>query len=66
MAISQAKKTRCPLEGDATYYNLTDGSEKLLATKTAYSYDQTFEFAKGLKGLIAFEPLLVTVIEAAA
>ena len=66
LVISQAKKTHCPLKGDATYFNLVDGSDTLLATKIAWSYEQTFEFAKGLNGLIAFEPSLVTIIEAAA
>ena len=65
LAVSQAKKTHCPLKGDATYFNLADDSGALIATKIAWSYEHTFDFAKGLNGLIAFEPSLVTIIEAA-
>lgn len=66
LVLSEAKQTHCPLKGDATYFNLLGKDRALLATKIAWSYEQTFDFAEGLNGLIAFEPSLVTIIEAAS
>ena len=65
LVASEAKQTHCPLKGDATYFNLLGNDQTLLATKIAWSYEQTFDFAAGLNGLIAFEPSLVTITEAA-
>ena len=66
LTVSDAKPTHCPLKGDATYFNLLGDDHTVLATKVAWSYEQTFDFASDLNGLIAFEPSLVTIIEAAA
>ena len=49
------KSTHCPLKGDASYYTLAD-QEIGEGDYFAWAYEQPFEFAQGLKGLVAFNP----------
>jgi uncharacterized protein (DUF427 family) len=53
----QERTTHCPLKGDAHYFSTSDG--KVIA----WTYDEPFEFAEQLNGLIAFYPDEVTIEE---
>jgi uncharacterized protein (DUF427 family) len=57
------RTTHCPLKGDAVYFSVdgwkpADGSDYL-----AWSYATTFDFARELQGLVAFNPAHVSVTE---
>ena len=51
------RNTHCPLKGDTTYYDLSDGS----AEGIAWSYTDPLPFAEELRDLVAFDPSRVTV-----
>ena len=57
----QENTTHCPLKGDASYYAFGSGPD--LSTDLAWSYDNPFDFAQDLAGLIAFYPNKVIVEE---
>lgn len=56
------KSTHCPLKGDASYYLLEDDTIPE-GSYFAWSYDDPFDFASDLNGLIAFNPDLVRIEE---
>ena len=56
------KSTHCPLKGDASYYQLS-GDDLPDGDYFAWSYDTPFDFADGLKGLVAFNANKVRVEE---
>jgi len=47
-------KTYCPFKGDATYWTILVGSGKL--ENAAWSYENPYSDAEGIKGCIAFYP----------
>jgi len=54
---SSDRSTHCPLKGDATYWSLKEpGGEDI-----AWSYEDPFDFARGLTGLVAFDAGRVTI-----
>ncbi|MGB0506803.1 MAG: DUF427 domain-containing protein [Pikeienuella sp.] len=58
------KTTRCPLKGDACYFDLMDEADEVEAAEIAWAYDQPFDFASDLAGRIAFYTVGLTVTEA--
>ncbi|MEL6246066.1 MAG: DUF427 domain-containing protein [Pseudomonadota bacterium] len=54
-----ARVTHCPLKGDCFWYSadVTEGSD------IAWSYENTFAFAQGLQGLVAFDADRVAIEE---
>ncbi len=55
----QGKVTSCPIKGDATYWDPTDGK---VADYFAWSYEEPHPKSKKIKGHIAFNPSHVTFI----
>ena len=55
------KRTHCPIKGSAVYYDLEDRLTP--ETYLAWCYEETYEFANSLKGMIAFNSQLVSIIE---
>lgn len=58
---SSEKTTHCPLKGDTTYYH-TEAVGKQLED-IAWEYTDPFERSEQLRGLVAFDPERVTIIE---
>lgn len=56
LAPSAAPATRCPLKGEATYFDLVDDAGALQCEKIAWTYAAPFDFAADLAGLMAFYP----------
>jgi len=46
--------THCPLKGDAAYFDLADQDGSIREERIAWSYPAPFDFAQGLRGLVAF------------
>ena len=57
----QSKTTHCPLKGDASYFSISLGGE--LHDGLAWSYEQPLDFAKPIRGLVAFYSSRVVVEE---
>ncbi|MEP0521259.1 MAG: DUF427 domain-containing protein [Hyphomicrobiales bacterium] len=57
MTAIDGKSSRCPLKGDASYFSYNS------VEPMAWTYDRPFEFTVVLKGLIAFYPDKVSVLE---
>lgn len=57
------KTTHCPLKGDTRYFDLLGTEGSVLQENIAWCYTATLEIAAELKGLIAFDPSLITVVE---
>ncbi len=49
--------THCPLKGDATYF-IEEGDGRI--RKIAWSYQDPLPFSESIRGLIAFDPAVVT------
>ena len=58
-----AKRTVCPLKGQATYLDLAAERGRAAVPEIAWSYRETFDFAAALKGRVAFDAARVTVEE---
>lgn len=56
------RTSHCPLKGDCMWYSvdLADGAD------LAWSYEAPFDFAAPIRGLVAFDPVRVTVEEGPA
>jgi uncharacterized protein (DUF427 family) len=54
------RQSHCPLKGDCSWYSV-DGTA---GRDIAWSYEDPFPFADGIKALVAFDPARVTVEEA--
>ncbi|MEM8751788.1 MAG: DUF427 domain-containing protein [Pseudomonadota bacterium] len=63
LAPSSAARTRCPLKGEASYFDLVDEGGATKAEKLAWSYERAFDYAARLRGLIAFDPSRATMVE---
>ncbi len=59
--ISNPKKSSCPLKGVASYFDFSDNGE--VVTDVAWSYEETFDFASQIHGLIAFDTGKVSIEE---
>lgn len=57
MTAIDGKTSHCPLKGDASYFS--HGSDDPIA----WTYDRPFDFTAALKGLVAFYPDKVSVVE---
>lgn len=57
MTAIDGKTSHCPLKGDASYYSQGDDGP------IAWTYDRPFNFSAALKGLVAFYPDKVSVLE---
>lgn len=57
MTAIDGKTSHCPLKGDASYF-LHGGDGPI-----AWTYDRPFDFTVALKGLVAFYPDKVSVVE---
>ncbi|MFP6682542.1 MAG: DUF427 domain-containing protein [Gammaproteobacteria bacterium] len=55
------KSSHCPLKGDTTYYDFTDGDTNVEAI--AWCYSAAFDFANVLTNYLAFDGRKVTVSE---
>ncbi|TGY90198.1 DUF427 domain-containing protein [Marinicauda algicola] len=55
------KATHCPLKGDTTYFHTEAVGQQL--EDIAWEYTDPYERAEALKGLVAFDPERVTIIE---
>lgn len=55
------KTTHCPLKGDTTYYDTEAIGQRL--ENIAWEYTEPLDRADELKGLVAFDPSRVTIIE---
>lgn len=49
--------THCPFKGDASYFSIDRGSEKL--TDAAWSYEQPFDAVADIAGYLAFDTRVV-------
>ena len=56
--------TNCPLKGMASYYSAKLMNSEEWVQDIAWSYEETFDFADELKGLIAFDTSRVAITEA--
>ncbi|MEP1209742.1 MAG: DUF427 domain-containing protein [Rhizobiaceae bacterium] len=59
--IRETKTTECPLKGTASYFGIEDCGKS--HESIAWSYLDPFDFAKKIKGLMAFYPDRVIVEE---
>ena len=58
------RTTHCPLKGDAAYYSVPGWQPADAGDYLAWSYTTTFDFARQLQGLVAFNPAHVSSTEA--
>jgi len=58
-----AKRTHCPLKGDASYFDLLDENGRVKAAEIAWSYEEFFDFAAELEARIAFDAKQVVIEE---
>lgn len=56
--------THCPLKGQASYFDLPDGTGGIREGKIAWTYAEPYDFAAGIAGRIAFSADKVTIEEA--
>lgn len=55
VSLARAERTtHCPLKGDASYFDLVDGSARV--ADIAWAYEEPFAFAAVLRPLLAFDP----------
>ena len=57
------RTTHCPLKGDAVYFSVEGWQPADAADYLAWSYRTTFDFARELQGLLAFNPAHVSITE---
>jgi uncharacterized protein (DUF427 family) len=57
------RTTHCPLKGDAVYFSVDGWQPADSSDYLAWSYATTFEFARELEGLVAFNPAHVSITE---
>ena len=55
------RRTRCPLKGDAAYFDLVGENSRVVAEEVAWAYVDTFDFAADLRDRIAFNPRVITI-----
>lgn len=57
------KRTRCPLKGEASYFDLPAADGAAEVAKIAWSYEDVFDYAVALKNRIAFDANQVVIEE---
>ena len=57
------RTTHCPLKGDAVYFSVDGWQPADSSDYLAWSYATTFDFARELRGLVAFNPAHVSITE---
>jgi uncharacterized protein (DUF427 family) len=57
------RSTHCPLKGDAAYFSVNGWQPAGDSDYLAWSYATTFEFARELQGLVAFNPAHVSITD---
>jgi uncharacterized protein (DUF427 family) len=62
--VRTAKRTRCPLKGECSYFDLAGPGAAV--PEIAWSYEETYDFAAAIRGRIAFYGSKVTVEESPA
>lgn len=64
--VENDRVSRCPLKGDAIYFDLMGTDGDVHTKDIAWAYPQPLEFAPELAGLLAFNTDKLTVVEAPA
>lgn len=57
------KRTFCPLKDHASYFDLVSNQGQVEAPEIAWSYQETLDFAAGIKDLVAFDASRVVIEE---
>ena len=59
--VATDRTTHCPLKGDTTYYDLAPSDARGAVAEIAWSYADPLEWARDLRGLVAFDPARVGI-----
>lgn len=61
--MATAKRTSCPLKGQASYFDLVSNQGGVEVAEIAWSYQETFDFAALLRNRVAFDASRVVIEE---